>query len=99
MAWLRHNRYYYRSRKIGGRVVSEYLGAAGDPLAELEAERDELRQAERAALRLEREKVAEVDQVIDQAGEMTRALVRAALLLAGYHPHERTWRRRRYDTS
>lgn len=97
MAWLRKNRYLYRSRRAGGHVVSVYLGMAGDPLAELEAERDALARERRKALRALREQEAQLDEAIGQADEMTHAMVKAALLLAGYHPHERTWRKRRYE--
>lgn len=95
MAWLRKDGYYYRSRKVGGRVVSEYIGPPGDPAAEREVTRDELERQWRQELRAEREQDAQLDADLAQAEQMTRALVRASLLLAGWHPHERTWRRRR----
>jgi hypothetical protein len=78
-------------------VVSIYLGMAGDPLAELEAERDIQTRERREALRALREQEAQLDEALGQAAEMTLAMVKAALLLAGYHPHERTWRKRRYE--
>lgn len=97
MAWENRgeNRYYYRKRRINGRVVSEYIGAG--ILAELTADLDEAaqaeRQAEREARRQEREQVQALDSQLAQVDELTRALVRASLLLAGYHPHKRQWRR------
>lgn len=101
MAWVNGGRYYYRNRREGGRVVREYVGMAGDPVTELEAEQDaqarQLREAERLARKARQAEAEQIDGDLDQAGELARALVRASLLLAGYHPHERTWRRRRYD--
>jgi hypothetical protein len=99
MAWEQRSRqrFYYRKRRVGRRVVSEYLGAG--PLAELNAwldaqerqARAERRQAARAAIEADREAAAQ----LEQAGRLTESLARAALLLAGYHAHKGQWRRPR----
>ncbi len=99
MAWeeRRSRRYYYRKRRVAGRVVSVYLGQGEvvSMLADLDdadrMERQEVRQEERArraALRREDEHLAEL------AG-LTEAFAAAALLLAGCHTHKGTWRRKR----
>ena len=38
MTWCRDQRYWYHSRRVGGRVISEYRGAgeAGALLAEID---------------------------------------------------------------
>jgi len=101
MAWENrgNNRYYYRKRRIGRRVVSEYIGAG--LLAEMQAEQDvqgRERLLEEQRIRCVMRKQAErIDGDLNQAEQLTRALVRASLLLAGYHPHSRTWRKRRHD--
>jgi hypothetical protein len=45
MGWERG--YYYRSRKVGGRVVREHVGRG--PVAELAAQLDDIRREERKA--------------------------------------------------
>ena len=99
MSWERRargTRYYTRSKKVGGRIVRQYVGcgvvgelaAAADAAARLEAQEEARRwQARRAQ--------------VESAGEMSRRfadsverLSRAALVLAGYHQHHRgEWRK------
>jgi hypothetical protein len=104
MAWETRTgssgRYYTRSKKVGGRVRREYVGAAGSPLAELAAAEDALhREArERAAQdrRTEAERLAALDAPLDALDALTGALHRATLTLAGYRQHKRgEWRRTR----
>jgi len=99
MGWedRRGKKYYYRKRRIGGRVVSQYLGAG--PAAEAASALDELtRQAQeekRDLFRQERERQRAIDQEVDRVCLLTRHLIYAALLLNGYHMHRGEWRRRR----
>lgn len=92
MAWERG--YYYRKRRIGGQVVSEYIGTG--PLAELIAEEDEQQRAEREAQRAQLRKLKRadrnIDRQIDEAGEMVRSVINALLLATGHHTHKRQWR-------
>ncbi len=97
MTWLRQGRYFYRSRREGQRVVSEYVGC-GD-VGALVAEVDNAKQLARAAAR--RALLEEVSQarLVDAAmADLRNAADEAAnkaLLAAGFHRHKRTWRRRR----
>jgi hypothetical protein len=88
--------YYYRKRRIGRHVVSEYVGCG--LIAEIEAEEDAQaqaeRQARRAAWRAERERQAELDSQVDRACASIRAAVAAALEAAGFHRHKGQWRKR-----
>lgn len=92
MAW--HGSYYYRSVRVGRRVVTEYMGSG--PAGLLAAEHDALVRQERQRTLKEREAQREVDRAIDAAGGWVRTLTRAVLLVSGYHTHKGTWRRRRH---
>ena len=99
MAWekRRGREYYYRKRRIGGRVVSEYVGTG--PLAEGAAALDELtrraQEEKRELLRREQQRQRAIDQEVDRACRLIGTLVDAALLLNGYHYHKGQWRLRR----
>ena len=101
MAWEkreRGGRYYYRTRRVGGRVVKEYVGAGA--LAETAAERDRLERERRAddarRERAERERLAREEAPVAALDAAVTALTRAVLVVAGYHQHERgEWRRRK----
>lgn len=93
MAWERRPRggwYYTRSRRVGGRVVREYVGTG--LLAGLEAEMDAEDRAakmqQREELRAEQQRWADVEEPVTTLCEMTELMARAALVLAGYHQHK-----------
>lgn len=96
MAWeSRHKRqrYYYRKRRVGGRVVSEYVGAG--PAAMLIAEMDQIEREDTQEKRAEQLKMLAQDLDINQTLDLTIHLAKAALLLAGCHTHKGEWRYRR----
>ncbi len=100
MGWetrLRGGRYYTRSRRRGGRVVREYVGAgpAAELVALLDAQEREEREAAAAAWQAERRRLEDLDAPVAELCAVTDALATAALLLAGCHQHKRQWRRRR----
>ena len=101
MAWetrQRGGRYYTRSKKIGGRVIREYVGTglAGELAAALDARRRAERQAEQAAWRRDLERIKSAIAPLEEFCDTVEVLARASLLLAGYHQHNRgEWRRRR----
>ena len=101
MGWETRERggqYYTRSRRVGGRVVREYVGCG--PLAELAASLDEAGRRERAAAR-ERARRAEARDApavaaLAELGRLLDGLAAAFLIGAGYRRHHRgEWRRRR----
>ena len=96
MAWEsrhRSHQYYYRKRRIGSRVVSEYVGAGS--AAMLLAELDQVVREGAQEKRREQLRVQEQDLEIDQTLNLTFDLAKAALLLAGCHTHKGEWRWRR----
>jgi hypothetical protein len=96
MAWERG--YYYRVRKVGGKVVREYFGK-GVP-AELASRMDDLERLRRRFDYLDRrdEKAeqAVLEAEVKALSEQAEQAARAALREAGYHQHKRgEWRKRR----
>ena len=101
MAWEERNGrlYYYRKRREGGCVVSEYVGAGigAEAIATLDRIEQEERKLARLRMQDERKQHMKDERDVMEFGELTRLLTRAALLLAGYHPHKGQWRKRRDD--
>lgn len=100
MAWeTRKGRgsYYTRSRRVGGRVVREYVGSDSfaEAMAEIDALDRERQNEEQAAMRAEQEAQRMIDLKIDEEGDFVRVLTQAVLLANGYHSHKGQWRKRR----
>lgn len=98
MAWegrARGGRYYTRSKRTGGRVVREYIGAG--PAGELAAALDQLDQAERAAdrqaWRAERAAVKAPAAAAAAFGRLVDDALDLALTGAGLRNHRGEWRR------
>ena len=89
--------FYYRKRRIGRRVVSEY-GGSGEAAAVVAA-LDAHERAERDARRKERQRMREqeraIDAEIDAVCQAVRTLTAGVLLLHGYHTHKGQWRKTR----
>ena len=91
-------RYYYRARKVDGRVIKEYVGAG--PRAEIVALQDRWARQDRAvtarARQAERAGLEAVDGELTDVDGAIEVMMRTSLVLAGYHRHHRgEWRRRR----
>ena len=93
MAWEQRGSrsYYYRARRVNGRVVKQYLGAG--PIAVAAATIDLNQRAEReGARRLGDHGDLGADAALDEL----EAIVFRALIAAGFHrPKRGRWRRRR----
>jgi hypothetical protein len=91
------NLYYYKKRRVGSKVISEYQG--GGELVQIvqyiEARDRAEKEAERERQRIERMSMAEIDKQIDNFSKMVDTLLAAELLARGFHQHKRQWRRRR----
>ena len=96
MAWetRTRQRYYYRKRREGDRVVSEYVGSG--PHADLAADVDALHR------RLHRAKDDQwaarrvLDARVDEICDLIHVLADGMLLAANYRTHKGQWRKKRY---
>jgi len=97
MGWERGGRYYTRSKKIGGRVIREYVGAGrvGELAAQLDELEREQRQLDRAEELARRGEMDALDSPLESFCDLTDSLVREALRAAGFHQHKGHWRKRR----
>ena len=100
MSWEKRRgsgRYYTRSRRVRGHIVREYFGTG--PVAELAAQEDAERRAQReacaAAIRAVEEHYAAADAAVTNLTEVCELAEAVALMLAGYKKHHREWRRTR----
>jgi hypothetical protein len=98
MPWDRG--YYYRSRKVNGRVIREYVGRGrvAELVAQLDAVNRKEREARAAAWRAEKARLDALDASVAALIQLTDLLTRAALQAAGYHQHKRQWRRKRHGS-
>jgi hypothetical protein len=89
--------YYYKKRRVGRKVISEYQGGGEivPILQHIEAKERAEKEADRERLGVERMSMAEIDKQIDDFSQMVDTLMAAELLSLGYHQHKRQWRRRR----
>ena len=102
MAWERRRRgsFYYRSKRVGGRVVKDYFGKGtiGELAADLAEEGRARRAEDAAALRTEQACLEALDRppaALDRACTM---LASAALTAAGFRRYNfGPWRRRRRE--
>jgi hypothetical protein len=96
MGWERG--YYYRVRKVNGRVVREYFGAGevAHLVAQMDALERERRRLEALEKRQEKDELEALDAELKPVTERIDLAARAALLAAGFHLHKRgEWRKRR----
>src|SRR5215216_5368365 len=94
------NLYYYKKRREGSKVISEYQGSGElvSILQHIEAKDRAEKEAERERQRIERMSMAEIDKQIDEFSRMIDTLMEAELISKGFHQHKRQWRRRRYGS-
>lgn len=96
MAYLRGG-HWYKSRREGGHVVTEYVGTG--ELGRLSAEADNMKQQQRVQERAQRQALAtqehEFDCELDAIAKQLKVFIDNALTVSGYHRHSGTWRRAR----
>ena len=86
--------YYYRKRREGSRVVSEYVG--GGPVAVLASRLDAAERVEekarRARERGDREADEALDKLLDTIGDALGTAAACEMIAAGCHNHKGEWR-------
>ena len=94
---IKGHRYYRRSKRVGGRVVTEHVGRG--ELADLEADYDagsrDLARLERASARIKRHLAATEYAAFFQLDDVVSDVVAALAHRQGWHRHKRQWRRKR----
>ena len=99
MAWEQRGNgtYYYWKRRIGGRVVSEYVG--NNPMIqEILDTTESTRERETRKRKIdthERERLEKVERELDKQQAAIRALMKGVYTSYGYHQHKGQWRRKR----
>lgn len=101
MGWEhRGNRlYYYRKKRKGRRVVSEYMGAGLSAQGFSELDREDRRefQLARVKWKAQRVEITKRDADFEYLTRLVRSLVQATLLTSGYHPYKGQWRKKHRD--
>lgn len=99
MAWedRKGRLYYYRKRREGKRVISEYVGAglAGQIAEVFDMEERHEANYNRAVFLGQRESLQLIAEQARHIETITQAMTRAVFLMAGYHAHKRQWRKHR----
>jgi len=94
-----NGRYYYRKKRIGSKVVSEYVG--NGVLAEMAENLDKSERAQRIyECEQEQQKLESVqiiNNIVSKMEDDIRILTKAYLLLNGFHTHKGSWRKKRNE--
>jgi hypothetical protein len=90
------NSYYYEKKRVGNRVVSEYVGSG--VLALLAQARAEEKAIEREILKHQKDSVNKLESEIEQVMGWIDSLSSSQLIASGYHQHKGEWRKRRNES-
>jgi len=99
MGWKNRKgkRYFYRSERVGGRVISHYIGKGetAQLISQIIESRRDQKEAERFIERRIRAAMISEDREADAIFEAVEVVTTAALLATGHHQHRRMWRKKR----
>ena len=95
MAWK--NGYYYRNRRNGDQVVSEYVGggAVGVFVAQADEEKRQEAQQQRQAWQAAVDTEKQLDAQLDEVTALVNAYAGALMLATGHYQHKRQWRKQK----
>ena len=95
MAWERrgYRLYYYRKERTRDGVKSEYAGRGEH--ARLFSSFDQMHKSAAIKPKAADDAARQIDEALDEIGDLNRNLVDALFLLTGHHQHKRQWRRKR----
>lgn len=90
--------YFYRKRRDGGRVTSEYVGAGALAHGAALVDREEKERAEQARrdARRERAEAVVAGAKVEAICDLITTLCEAELLALGFRQHKRQWRKKRH---
>jgi hypothetical protein len=98
MGWETRKRgagpYYYRARRVGGRVRKEYRGSGmvGELAALLNETQRQQREAEASRQREERERFEKSMSFLNELEDAAEILVQAVLVAGGFRRRKGQWR-------
>jgi hypothetical protein len=99
MAWETrgNNAYYYRKKKVNGKVVSEYVGKGlvAQEIASMDSAERQERNIKLDAIKKEKNELELLNSRTTQSISATKRMVESFLILAGFHKHKGQWRRMR----
>ena len=89
--------YYYRRRKVNGRVIGEYVGSGylGEFVAQADEHERQEAQQKRQAWQATVDAEKQLDGLIDEVTEAMNVYADALMLATGHHQHKRQWRKQR----
>lgn len=99
MVWERRGNscYYYRKKRIGNRIVSEYIGSGETAFlfARLDEIGSEEKNIEREKDALIRQELAAKSLCIERLHKANAEIVEFVLKSLGFHRHKGQWRKKR----
>jgi len=99
MGWKNRKgkRYFYRSERVGGRVISHYIGngETAQLISQIIESRRDQKEIEQEYEKLVYGRMDAEDAEADAIFDVVELVTTAALLATGHHKHDRTWRRKR----
>jgi hypothetical protein len=90
------NLYYYEKKRVGNRVVSEYVGSG--MLALIGQARADEKAIVRQFIKRQKADIAKLEAEVDLVFGWIDNLSSSQLIASGYHRHKGQWRKRRNES-